>query len=113
MMGVEPPKGMFAVDGRTEPAGAAGERATDQLLKELGFTPDQWTQAHQLVATHGRAAGQVIVDRIQEALRAGDEEAAHHYDRVLTLVGLRKRYSAPATSVPRQSVRKESEALRA
>lgn len=96
MMGIEPPKGTFVAASMTAQIAAETGRATDQLLKELGFRPEQWIEAHQLVASHGRRAGQLIVDKIQAALRTGDESTADHYDRVLKLIELRKRYGAPA-----------------
>lgn len=40
-------------------------------------------EVDRLRLTHGPHAEQYLVDRMQEALRGGDEEAARHYDRIM------------------------------
>lgn len=43
-------------------------------------------EAARLRLAHGPRAEQHLVDRMQHALRAGDEAAAQHCDRVLRLL---------------------------
>lgn len=70
----------------------AETQQTDQLLQGLGFKSEHWIEAHKLVATHGRRAQQHVVDMMQAALRAGDEETARGYDTLLKLMQLRDRF---------------------
>ncbi|WP_146163468.1 hypothetical protein [Sphingomonas fennica] len=65
---------------------------TDQLLQGLGFKSEHWIEAHKLVATHGRRAQQHVVDLMQAALRADDEETARGYDTLLKLMQMRDRF---------------------
>lgn len=65
---------------------------TDQLLQGLGFKSENWIEAHKLVATHGNRAQQHVVDLMQAALRANDEETARGYDTLLKLIQLRDRF---------------------
>lgn len=58
------------------------------MLRSLGATQDHLLDARQLVATHGRRAGQHVVDQIQAALRANENERAAHFDRVLKIIQL-------------------------
>ncbi|MFT4026807.1 MAG: hypothetical protein QM676_08415 [Novosphingobium sp.] len=65
---------------------------TDQLLQGLGFASEDWIEAHKLVATHGNRAEQHLVDLMQAALRANDEDTARGYDTLLKLIQLRDRF---------------------
>lgn len=40
-------------------------------------------EAHRVLRTHGHRAEQHLVDEMQAALRAGDEDKARRHDRVL------------------------------
>ncbi len=60
----------------------------NSMLRSLGATQDHLLDAQQLIATHGRGAGQHLVDQIQAALRASESERAAHFDRVLKIIQL-------------------------
>jgi hypothetical protein len=74
---------------------------SDQLLKELGLSPDDWIKAQQVIAAHGRLAAQHMVDLIQGALRAEDEATARGYEHVLRMIELHDSYVRAARTTSR------------